>query len=77
MKRDFLQITDFSAEEIKAIIDLSARLKRETQEGIKHHILKGKTLAMIFQKPSARTRISFEIGMWQLGGMLFSWGPLM
>lgn len=75
MKRDFLQITDFSAEEIKAIIDLSARLKRETQEGIKHHILKGKTLAMIFQKPSARTRISFETGMWQLGGYALFLGP--
>ena len=68
MKRDFLHIIDLSKEEIFEIFDLSTQLKKETNEGTTHHHLKGKTLAMIFQKPSARTRVSFETGMYQLGG---------
>jgi ornithine carbamoyltransferase len=68
MKRDFLRITDFSAEEFRSLLELSARLKGEVRQGKEHHLLKGKTLAMIFQKPSLRTRISFETGMYQLGG---------
>ena len=75
MKRDFLHITDFSGEEIEALFDLSARLKREVKKGTPHQLLKGKTLAMIFQKPSARTRVSFETGMWQLGGHALFLGP--
>ena len=68
MKRDFLHITDFTRDEIDEVLELSARLKKETREGTTHLLLQGKTLAMIFQKPSARTRVSFETGMYQLGG---------
>ena len=75
MKRDFIHITDFSAEEIQTIFDISSRLKKETKEGSQHHYLKGKTLAMIFQKPSARTRVSFETAMWHLGGYALFLGP--
>ena len=62
MKRDFLHITDFSRDEIDALFDLTARLKREVKEETPHPLLSGKTLAMIFQKPSERTRASFETG---------------
>ena len=75
LNKDFLHITDFSAEEIQAIFDLSTRLKMETHKGKPHHLLRGKTLAMIFQKPSARTRVSFETGMCQLGGHALFLGP--
>ena len=75
MKRDFLHITDFSKEEIDVLFELSARLKKEVKKGTSHHLLKGKTLAMIFQKPSARTRVSFETGMVQLGGHALFLGP--
>ena len=68
MKRDFLRITDFTAEEFRSLLALSAHLKAETRQGKEHHLLKGRTLALIFQKPSLRTRISFESGMYQLGG---------
>lgn len=75
MKRDFIHITDFSDEEIQTIFNISSRLKKETKEGSHHHYLKGKTLAMIFEKPSARTRVSFETAMWQLGGYALFLGP--
>ena len=75
MKRDFLHITDFSKEEIDGLFELSARLKKEVKEETPHHLLKGKTLAMIFQKASARTRVSFETGMFQLGGHALFLGP--
>jgi len=75
MTRNFLQITDLTTDEIHELFDLSARLKRETKAGKEHHLLKGKSLAMIFQKPSARTRVSFETGMWQLGGCALYLGP--
>ena len=68
MSRDLLEITDFNTQEILELFDLAKDLKTETKEGIEHHILKGQTLAMLFQKPSTRTRISFEVGMYQLGG---------
>ncbi len=68
MKRDFLQITDFTRDEIVETFELCEDLKKKTQAGKEHHLLKGQTLAMIFQKPSTRTRISFEVGMVQLGG---------
>ncbi|MDR1702643.1 MAG: ornithine carbamoyltransferase [Sporomusaceae bacterium] len=66
--RDFLAVTDFSIEEIHQVFDLAASLKAKQKKGEEHHLLKGKTLGMIFQKSSTRTRISFEAGMWQLGG---------
>lgn len=68
MKKDFLAITDLTTEEINEIFDLTAELKTKLKNGELYQPLKGKTLAMIFQKPSARTRISFETGMFQLGG---------
>jgi len=68
LKRDFIAIDDWTTEEIQALFKLALDLKEKQKQGIEHHLLKGKTLAMIFQKPSARTRISFETGMYQLGG---------
>ena len=68
MKKDFLAITDLSSEEINDMFTLASDLKKKTKSGKKHHVLNGQTLAMIFQKPSARTRVSFEVGMFQLGG---------
>src|SRR4030066_576222 len=55
-------------EEIEQILKTSELLKFQLLRGEEHHLLKGKTLAMIFEKPSTRTRVSFEVGMWQLGG---------
>lgn len=63
-----LSIMDLSAEEITEILNLADQLKYEQKHGIKHHHLAGKTLGMIFQKSSTRTRVSFEVGMYQLGG---------
>ncbi|MDO5044874.1 MAG: ornithine carbamoyltransferase, partial [Coriobacteriia bacterium] len=68
MKKDFLTLLDYSAEEITELLDLADQLKYETKHKIEHHILKGKVLAMIFEKASTRTRASFETGMFQLGG---------
>lgn len=75
MKRDFLHITDFSAVEIKEIFDSAAELKKYVKEDKKFIPLNGKTMAMIFAKPSARTRVSFETGMTQLGGHAIFLGP--
>ncbi|MFA4838035.1 MAG: ornithine carbamoyltransferase [Candidatus Neomarinimicrobiota bacterium] len=75
MKRDFLYITDFSTDEIHETFQLAAKLKKFVREGIEYTPLKGKTMAMIFAKPSARTRISFETGMTQLGGHAIYLGP--
>ncbi len=66
--RDFLTVNDFSGEELLEILTLALKLKKEAKEGREHHLLRGKTLGMIFQKASTRTRVSFEVGMWQLGG---------
>jgi len=63
-----LSIHDLSREEIQEIFDLAADLKRRQRRGETHRLLEGKTLAMIFEKPSTRTRVSFETGMAQLGG---------
>lgn len=64
----FISINDLTVEEIENIFSLAEKLKRQTKEGVQHHILKGKTLGMIFTKSSTRTRVSFEVGMYQLGG---------
>jgi ornithine carbamoyltransferase len=58
----------FTQEEIKKILKTSGLLKSQLLRGEEHSFLKGKTLAMVFEKPSTRTRVSFEVGMWQLGG---------
>ena len=67
-KRDFLDMSSVSTEELNGLLALAARLKSELKSGIEHPYLRGRTLAMIFQKPSLRTRITFETGMAQLGG---------
>ena len=63
-----LKLMDWSTEEILDCLDLADKLKAEKKAGIKHHILEGKTLGMIFEKSSTRTRVSFEVGMYDLGG---------
>lgn len=63
-----LKLSDLSREEITEILNLADQLKYEHKNGIAHQYLQGKTLAMIFQKSSTRTRVSFEVGMYQLGG---------
>jgi ornithine carbamoyltransferase len=69
MKKDFLAVSDFSAVELQSLLDSAVRLKRErTESGSNAPLLKGKVLAMIFQKPSLRTRVSFDMAMRQLGG---------
>ena len=68
MAKHLLKLMDLSAQEITEILDLADKLKYEKKNGIEHHILKGKTLGMIFQKSSTRTRVSFEVGMYDLGG---------
>ena len=66
--RDFISIHDFSAAEVAYMLEVGLGLKREQKQGIAHPILAGKTLGMIFQKASTRTRVAFEVGMYQLGG---------
>jgi ornithine carbamoyltransferase len=66
--RDLLSIHDLSVQEVSEIMTLTAKLKQQQRLGEEHHLLKGKTLGMIFEKSSTRTRVSFEVGMWQLGG---------
>ncbi len=68
MKKDFLSIADFTPKEIWALWDLAKELKAKQKASESHPYLQGKTLGMIFMKPSTRTRISFEVGMFQLGG---------
>lgn len=66
--KHFLKLLDLTKEEIISILDLADQLKTQNKQGIEHHLLKGKTLGMIFEKSSTRTRVSFETGMYQLGG---------
>jgi ornithine carbamoyltransferase len=66
--KDFIAISDFSAQEIQSMLDLAEHLKKEYLEGGNSPLLKGKVLAMIFQKPSLRTRVSFDMAMRHLGG---------
>lgn len=73
--RHFLQLEDWSSEELHAMLDLALELKREYFAGGNQPILKGKVLAMIFQKPSLRTRVSFDVGMQHLGGSALYLGP--
>lgn len=66
--RDLISIADLEAPEVRTILQAAHRLKRVRHEGIPHRVLEGRTLAMIFEKPSLRTRCTFETGMTQLGG---------
>ena len=65
---NFLKLSDLSCEEITAVLDLADELKRKKKEKIEHKMLKDKTLGMTFKKSSTRTRVSFEVGMYELGG---------
>lgn len=66
--KHLLSLHDISVEEVEQILDLAQELKEKQKKGIEHQYLKGKTLGMIFSKSSTRTRVSFETGMYQLGG---------
>nr|QGT51049.1 ornithine carbamoyltransferase [uncultured Firmicutes bacterium] len=68
MLNHLISLHDVTVDEFHQILDVAQKLKKETKAGIEHHLLKGKTLAMIFTKSSTRTRVSFETGMYQLGG---------
>jgi len=68
MKKDLLKLLDLTGEEIHEILDVADQLKYDQKHGIPHEHLKGQTIAMIFEKNSTRTRVSFETGMFQLGG---------
>jgi ornithine carbamoyltransferase len=66
--KHLLKLMDMSTEEITEVLNLADQLKYEKHNNIEHHLLKGQTLGMIFQKSSTRTRVSFEVGMYDLGG---------
>ena len=66
--RDFLRVNDWAPEELVLVLDHADRLKARQRERVPHPLLEGRTLGMIFQKPSTRTRVSFEVGISQLGG---------
>jgi ornithine carbamoyltransferase len=68
VKKDLLSIKDLTADEIERLFDLARDLKERQRKGLPHRLLAGKTVAMIFEKPSLRTRVTFEVGMAQLGG---------
>lgn len=74
-RKDLITLADITSDEIYGWFDLAKRLKKENKEGRLHPLLIGKTLAMIFQKPSTRTRVSFEAGMAQLGGHSLNLSP--
>jgi ornithine carbamoyltransferase len=67
--RSFTRIADWTGDELLEVLDLADDLKRKQQAREDHRLLRGRTLGMIFQKPSTRTRVSFEVGIYQLGGM--------
>ncbi len=75
MKRDFLQVTDFTATEILETFAIAKKLKAKVKAGEEHHYFSGQSMALIFSKPSTRTRISFETGMFQFGGQALYLGP--
>ena len=73
--RDCLTLAEFSPEEVALILDEAAKIKILQKSRIPYRPLRGRTLAMVFQKPSNRTRVSFEVGMYQLGGHALSLSP--
>ncbi len=73
--RHFIDLAEWSTQEIRTLLDRALTLKAEWREGGNAPILKNKVLAMVFQKPSLRTRVSFEVGMQQLGGTAINLGP--
>jgi ornithine carbamoyltransferase len=66
--RNFTRVADWSGDDLVRVLDLADELKEQQKRGEGHHLLPGRTLGMIFQKPSTRTRVSFEVGIAQLGG---------
>ncbi len=75
MQKDFLSILDMSKKEALDLLDSAIKIKADLKAGKEYHPLKGKVLAMIFEKPSLRTRSTFEIGMYQLGGYAMYLAP--
>ena len=73
--KDLISIHDLTLEEVNQIFEVSKTLKQKQLTGESHRVLEGKTLGMIFTKPSTRTRISFETGIYQLGGIGMYFGP--
>ena len=73
--RSFLSLADFTAEEINAVLELAEELKGERAAGVRRDVHAGKTLALLFQKPSLRTRVSFDVAMHELGGDALYLGP--
>ncbi len=73
--RSFLSLADFTADEINAVLELAEELKRERAAGVRRDVHAGKTLALLFQKPSLRTRVSFDVAMHELGGDALYLGP--
>lgn len=73
MKRDFISLLNYSTKEIEHLLDLTKKVKQK--KGVGASLLKGKTIGLIFQKPSLRTRVSFEVGIRQLGGNCIYLGP--
>ena len=67
-KRDLLNFADWSRHELESILRLAQDLKQKQKQGVVHRLLEGKGLGMLFEKPSLRTRVTFEAGMVQLGG---------
>ena len=68
MQKDLLKLLDLTREDITKILNLADQMKYNQKHGLPHEHLKGKTLAMIFEKNSTRTRVSFEVGVYQMGG---------
>src|SRR5436190_17210412 len=66
--RHFTRVADWSGDELERVLELADELKEQQKRREEHHLLPGRTLGMIFQKPSTRTRVSFEVGIAQLGG---------
>lgn len=73
--RHFLELSDWSSEELQGLLQLAIELKAGQRNGGNPPLLKNKVLGLVFQKPSLRTRVSFEVGMWQLGGTALSLTP--
>jgi len=70
MARHLLALADFSGAELAVLVDRALKLKRESKEGVRHRDLEGRTVALVFEKPSTRTRVSFETAMYGLGGQV-------
>jgi len=76
--RDLLTLLDFTGEEVRSILEFARNMKLEFKAGRLHNYLAGKSIALIFQKPSTRTRVSFDVGIYQLGGhpIYLGWSEL-